>query len=240
MRYISVILQEHNANLVQVVLPVVARKKGMDGHYEQGDGSPKPKAESPVAPVSPQPSTMTYCLICCCCRHLEHSDTITPSTDHHETQTATSLSPWTSLADQTIQRTTVYRLLPSLQYNRSQQRTMRHPSVSIVHSRRNPLLHSLITTLQTRILLRSWSSSLYQNNNTTTTMQRRTPDVASVWSCDTCKTFSSSFLFFCFSFHFCLFGFLQISFYLPFSSACSSSLFLRVHFAPASDSHSCL
>ena len=36
----------------QVVLPVVARKKGLDGHYEEADGSPKPKKiEKPVAPV---------------------------------------------------------------------------------------------------------------------------------------------------------------------------------------------
>jgi hypothetical protein len=36
----------------QVVLPVVARKKGLDGQYEQADGSPRPKAPDPVAPVS--------------------------------------------------------------------------------------------------------------------------------------------------------------------------------------------
>ena len=37
----------------QVVLPVVARKRGLDGQYEQADGSPKPKPESsPVKPVS--------------------------------------------------------------------------------------------------------------------------------------------------------------------------------------------
>ncbi|KAJ7644445.1 hypothetical protein FB45DRAFT_1115754 [Roridomyces roridus] len=35
-----------------VVLPVVARKKGLDGLYEQADGSPKPKKlEDPVAPA---------------------------------------------------------------------------------------------------------------------------------------------------------------------------------------------
>lgn len=36
----------------QVVLPVVARKKGLDGQYEQADGSPRPKPPDPVAPVS--------------------------------------------------------------------------------------------------------------------------------------------------------------------------------------------
>ncbi|KAJ7505731.1 hypothetical protein B0H11DRAFT_1708048 [Mycena galericulata] len=35
-----------------VVLPVVARKKGLDGLYEQADGSPKPrKVEEPIAPA---------------------------------------------------------------------------------------------------------------------------------------------------------------------------------------------
>ncbi|CAK5284457.1 unnamed protein product [Mycena citricolor] len=36
-----------------VVLPVVARKKGLDGHYEQADGSPKPKTQdSAIAPAA--------------------------------------------------------------------------------------------------------------------------------------------------------------------------------------------
>ncbi|KAF8143834.1 hypothetical protein K438DRAFT_1993483 [Mycena galopus ATCC 62051] len=37
-----------------VVLPVVARKKGLDGHYETADGSPKPKKkeERPVEPAA--------------------------------------------------------------------------------------------------------------------------------------------------------------------------------------------
>ncbi|KAJ6451597.1 hypothetical protein C8R45DRAFT_916512 [Mycena sanguinolenta] len=36
-----------------VVLPVVARKKGLDGHYETADGSPKPKKEDrPVEPAA--------------------------------------------------------------------------------------------------------------------------------------------------------------------------------------------
>jgi hypothetical protein len=39
----------------QVVLPVVARKKGLDGQYEQADGSPRPKPPGPVAPVSAFP-----------------------------------------------------------------------------------------------------------------------------------------------------------------------------------------
>jgi len=30
----------------------VARKKGLDGQYEQADGSPRPKPPDPVAPVS--------------------------------------------------------------------------------------------------------------------------------------------------------------------------------------------
>jgi hypothetical protein len=43
-----------NASLIsfQVVLPVVARKKGLDGQYEQADGSPRPKPPDPIAPVS--------------------------------------------------------------------------------------------------------------------------------------------------------------------------------------------
>ncbi|KAH0832140.1 hypothetical protein J3R83DRAFT_13050 [Lanmaoa asiatica] len=43
----------------QVVLPVVARKRGLDGQYEQADGSPKPR--SPEAPpVKPAPGTFGY------------------------------------------------------------------------------------------------------------------------------------------------------------------------------------
>lgn len=38
---------------LQVVLPVVARKKGLDDHYERADGSPQPKRkqEVPIPPV---------------------------------------------------------------------------------------------------------------------------------------------------------------------------------------------
>ncbi|OJA21023.1 hypothetical protein AZE42_02332 [Rhizopogon vesiculosus] len=35
----------------EVVLPVVARKKGLDGQYEQADGSPRPKPPDPIAPA---------------------------------------------------------------------------------------------------------------------------------------------------------------------------------------------
>ncbi|KAF8192173.1 hypothetical protein BJ912DRAFT_902333 [Pholiota molesta] len=39
-------------NWDEVVLPVVARKKGLDGHYEEADGSPKPrKVDNTVAPA---------------------------------------------------------------------------------------------------------------------------------------------------------------------------------------------
>ncbi|KAG2340185.1 hypothetical protein BDR05DRAFT_967224 [Suillus weaverae] len=41
----------------EVVLPVVARKKGLDGQYEQADGSPRPKPPDPVAPA---PGTFGY------------------------------------------------------------------------------------------------------------------------------------------------------------------------------------
>jgi hypothetical protein len=42
-----------SGNWDEVVLPVVARKKGLDGHYEQGDGSPKPPSpqDSMIEPV---------------------------------------------------------------------------------------------------------------------------------------------------------------------------------------------
>ncbi|KAG1743193.1 uncharacterized protein EDB91DRAFT_1126083 [Suillus paluster] len=41
----------------EVVLPVVARKKGLDGQYEQADGSPRPRPPDPVAPA---PGTFGY------------------------------------------------------------------------------------------------------------------------------------------------------------------------------------
>ena len=37
--------------LFKVVLPVVARKKGLDGHYEKADGGPRPLKPSRVEPV---------------------------------------------------------------------------------------------------------------------------------------------------------------------------------------------
>jgi hypothetical protein len=40
-----------SGNWDEVVLPVVARKKGLDGQYEHADGSPKPKAPGAVEPV---------------------------------------------------------------------------------------------------------------------------------------------------------------------------------------------
>ncbi|KAG6377194.1 hypothetical protein JVT61DRAFT_1247 [Boletus reticuloceps] len=41
-----------------VVLPVVARKKGLDGQYEQADGSPKPRSSE--SPVKPAPGTFGF------------------------------------------------------------------------------------------------------------------------------------------------------------------------------------
>ncbi|KAG1885247.1 hypothetical protein F4604DRAFT_1730701 [Suillus subluteus] len=41
----------------EVVLPVVARKKGLDSQYEQADGSPRPKPPNPVVPA---PGTFGY------------------------------------------------------------------------------------------------------------------------------------------------------------------------------------
>ncbi|KAL4249210.1 hypothetical protein ABKN59_006949 [Abortiporus biennis] len=47
---------EGGGNWDDVVLPVVARKKGLDGHYEQVDGTPKPKP--PGEPIyEPAPGT---------------------------------------------------------------------------------------------------------------------------------------------------------------------------------------
>ncbi|KAK0485298.1 hypothetical protein EDD18DRAFT_1196565 [Armillaria luteobubalina] len=45
-------------NWDDVVLPVVARKKGLDGHYEQADGSPKPRPTERV--IAPAPGTFGY------------------------------------------------------------------------------------------------------------------------------------------------------------------------------------
>ncbi|KAK0464787.1 uncharacterized protein EV420DRAFT_1518177 [Desarmillaria tabescens] len=45
-------------NWDDVVLPVVARKKGLNGHYEQADGSPKPRPTERV--VAPAPGTFGY------------------------------------------------------------------------------------------------------------------------------------------------------------------------------------
>ncbi|KAK0437142.1 uncharacterized protein EV420DRAFT_1588988 [Desarmillaria tabescens] len=45
-------------NWDDVVLPVVARKRGLDGHYEQADGSPKPRPMERV--VAPAPGTFGY------------------------------------------------------------------------------------------------------------------------------------------------------------------------------------
>jgi len=42
----------------EVILPVVARKKGLDGHYENADGSPQPKKV--VNTVAPAPGTFGY------------------------------------------------------------------------------------------------------------------------------------------------------------------------------------
>ncbi|KAN0087668.1 hypothetical protein V8E55_006289 [Tylopilus felleus] len=43
----------------EVVLPVVARKKGLDGQYEQAIGSPKPKS-SEGQPIKPAPGTFGF------------------------------------------------------------------------------------------------------------------------------------------------------------------------------------
>ncbi|KAL4258858.1 hypothetical protein AB1N83_009080 [Pleurotus pulmonarius] len=45
-------------NWDEVVLPVVARKKGLDDHYEQADGSPRAKQQAD--PVAPAPGTFGY------------------------------------------------------------------------------------------------------------------------------------------------------------------------------------
>ncbi|KIJ17872.1 hypothetical protein PAXINDRAFT_167816 [Paxillus involutus ATCC 200175] len=48
---------QRSSNWDEVVLPVVARKKGLDGQYEQADGSPRPK---PPGPIKPAPGTFGY------------------------------------------------------------------------------------------------------------------------------------------------------------------------------------
>ncbi|KAI8986268.1 hypothetical protein BD414DRAFT_416368 [Trametes punicea] len=48
-----------NGNWDDVVLPVVARKKGLDGLYQTADGSPKPKEPEPVV-YEPAPGTFGY------------------------------------------------------------------------------------------------------------------------------------------------------------------------------------
>ncbi|KAI0373795.1 hypothetical protein BV20DRAFT_936964 [Pilatotrama ljubarskyi] len=48
-----------NGNWDDVVIPVVARKKGLDGLYQTADGSPKPKEPEPVV-YEPAPGTFGY------------------------------------------------------------------------------------------------------------------------------------------------------------------------------------
>ena len=55
-----------------MVLPVVARKKGLDGQYEQADGSPKLReSESPIKPV---------CIMHAFCTHINGLFTQAPGT----------------------------------------------------------------------------------------------------------------------------------------------------------------
>ena len=55
-----------------MVLPVVARKKGLDGQYEHAVGSPKPKSrEAPVEPV---------CMVHALCTHIDGSSIQAPGT----------------------------------------------------------------------------------------------------------------------------------------------------------------
>ncbi|KAF8440787.1 hypothetical protein L210DRAFT_961085 [Boletus edulis BED1] len=49
---------QKTGNWDEVVLPVVARKKGLDGQYEQADGSPKPRSSE--SPVKPAPGTFGF------------------------------------------------------------------------------------------------------------------------------------------------------------------------------------
>ncbi|KAL4069986.1 hypothetical protein V8B97DRAFT_2049568 [Scleroderma yunnanense] len=48
---------QKSRNWDDVVLPVVARKKGLDGQYEQADGSPRTK---PPEPIKPAPGTFGF------------------------------------------------------------------------------------------------------------------------------------------------------------------------------------
>ncbi|KAH7885182.1 hypothetical protein F5I97DRAFT_1342213 [Phlebopus sp. FC_14] len=50
---------QKSGNWDEVVLPVVARKKGLDGQYEQADGSPRPKPPE-ATPIKPAPGTFGY------------------------------------------------------------------------------------------------------------------------------------------------------------------------------------
>ncbi|KIY46705.1 hypothetical protein FISHEDRAFT_60190 [Fistulina hepatica ATCC 64428] len=49
---------KQNGNWDEVVLPAVARKRGMEEHYEQVDGSPKPRSAERAVP--PAPGTFGY------------------------------------------------------------------------------------------------------------------------------------------------------------------------------------
>lgn len=50
---------QKSGNWDDVVLPVVARKKGLDGQYEQADGSPRPKPPEPML-IKPAPGTFGF------------------------------------------------------------------------------------------------------------------------------------------------------------------------------------
>lgn len=83
---------------LQVVLPVVARKKGLDDHYERADGSPQPKRkqEVPIPPVCL--SAVIYSvhkpeLFWFSIRHLGHL-----ATTLQKSVANAKVSKWTSLA----------------------------------------------------------------------------------------------------------------------------------------------
>ena len=84
----------------QVVLPVVARKKGLEGQYVQADGSPRPIPRSNVVEPVRGRTTIFAAFLTTCLRnrHLARLGTIRASTDHQETVAVLvqKSSRWTS------------------------------------------------------------------------------------------------------------------------------------------------
>ncbi len=78
-------VDSHINAVYQVVLPVVARKKGLEGQYEHADGSPKPKPTNTV--IEPVSASVSHCYIVFISsyrvRRPGHLDLTIRNTDHH-------------------------------------------------------------------------------------------------------------------------------------------------------------